>query len=133
MVDYLYLYVMNSDNHIFNRKEIGKYRTTLRKNLTSAEASLWNLIKARQLSGYKFRRQHSIGSYIVDFCCPKKMFIIELDGNVHGEYNQIIKDEFRDNYLKNLGFTVLRFENKHVFQDPEFVINEIRKCLSEKL
>jgi very-short-patch-repair endonuclease len=123
---------MNSDQHIFNRKELGKYRITLRNNLTAAEASLWNLLKRRQVSGYKFRRQHSIGNYIVDFCCPKAMLIIELDGNVHGEYAQIIKDELRDNYLTKLGFTILRFENKRVFQDPEFVIKEIKKCLSEK-
>ena len=133
VVDYLNLFLMNSDKHLFNRKELGKYRTTLRNNLTSAEASLWNLLKARQVSGYKFRRQHSIGKYIVDFCCPKGMLIIELDGSVHGEYHQIAKDEFRDTYLKNLGFTVLRFENKRVFQDPEFVINEIIKSLLKKL
>ena len=60
------------------------------------------------------------------------MLIIELDGNVHGEYHQIVRDEFRDNYLKNLGFTILRFENKLVFQDPEYVISEIIKSLSEK-
>jgi len=123
---------MISEDHIFNRKEMGKYRTTLRNNLTSAEASLWNLLKHRKVSGYKFRSQHSIGKYIVDFCCPQEMIIIELDGNIHGEYQQIAKDEIRDNYLKNLGFTVLRFENKYVFQDPEFVLNEIRNCLSEK-
>jgi very-short-patch-repair endonuclease len=93
---------MNSDKYLFNRKELGKYRTTLRKNLTSAEASLRNLLKRRQVSGYKFRRQHSIGNYIVDFCCPQEMLIIELDGNIHGEHHQIEKDEFRDNYLKNL-------------------------------
>jgi very-short-patch-repair endonuclease len=60
------------------------------------------------------------------------MLIIELDGNIHGENQQILKDELRDNYLNDLGFTVLRFENKLVFQDPEFVINEIKKCLSKK-
>jgi very-short-patch-repair endonuclease len=60
------------------------------------------------------------------------MLVIELDGNIHGEYSQIIKDELRDNYLTKLGFKILRFENKRVFQDPEFVINEIKKCLSEK-
>ena len=68
----------------------------------------------------------------MDFCCPKQMLIIELDGNIHGENQQILKDELRDNYLNDLGFTVLRFENKLVFQDPEFVINEIKKCLSKK-
>jgi very-short-patch-repair endonuclease len=123
---------MNSDNHLFNRKSLGKFRTTLRKNLTSAEASLWNLLKHRQVSGYKFRRQHSIGNYIVDFCCVKEKLIIELDGNIHGEYQQIERDEIREIYLKNLGFTVIRFENKLVFQDPEYVIKEIKKCLPDK-
>jgi very-short-patch-repair endonuclease len=123
---------MNTGRQLFNRKELGKCRITLRNNLTSAEASLWNLLKCRQVSGYKFRRQQSIGNYIVDFCCPKAMLVIELDGNIHGEYSQIIKDELRDNYLTKLGYKILRFENKRVFQDPEFVINEIKKCLSEK-
>jgi very-short-patch-repair endonuclease len=123
---------MNTGRQLFNRKELGKCRITLRNNLTSAEASLWNLLKCRQVSGYKFRRQQSIGNYIVDFCCPKAMLVIELDRNIHGEYSQIIKDELRDNYLTKLGFKILRFENKRVFQDPEFVINEIKKCLSEK-
>jgi very-short-patch-repair endonuclease len=109
---------MNRDNHLFNRKELGKYRTRLRTNLTSAEASLWNLLKHRRVSGYKFRRQHSFGNYIVDFCCPKEMLIIELDGKIHGENQQILKAELRDIYLKNLGFKVLRFENRLVFQDP---------------
>jgi very-short-patch-repair endonuclease len=59
------------------------------------------------------------------------MLIIELDGNIHGENQQILKDELRDNYLKDLGFSVLRFENKLVFQDPKYVINEIEKCLKK--
>ena len=61
------------------------------------------------------------------------MLIIELDGNINGEYQQIERDEVRDNYLKNLGFTVIRFENKLVFQDPEFVIKEIKKRPPKKI
>jgi very-short-patch-repair endonuclease len=127
-----YFFAMNRDLRLFNRKELGNFRSSLRKNLTSAEASLWNLLKNRQVSGCKFRRQHSIGNYIVDFCCPSEMLIIELDGNVHGGSQQIVKDEVRDDYLNKLGFTVLRFENRFVFQDPEFVIYEIKKCLTGK-
>ncbi|HAM10969.1 MAG TPA: hypothetical protein DCP74_12020, partial [Bacteroidales bacterium] len=59
-------------------------------------------------------------SYIVDFCCPSEKLIIELYGDPHGEYHKIQKDEIRDNYLASLGFTVLRFENRFVFQDPEY-------------
>ncbi|MBE3086810.1 MAG: endonuclease domain-containing protein [Bacteroidetes bacterium] len=123
---------MNPDKQIFNKKKLQPYRKALRNNLTSAEVSLWNLLKNKQLSGRKFRRQHSIGNYIVDFYCPEEMLIIELDGDAHGEYNQITKDECRDNYLNNLGFIIIRFENKLVFKDPEFVINEIIKNFSDK-
>jgi very-short-patch-repair endonuclease len=59
------------------------------------------------------------------------MLIIELDGNIHGEYQQIVKDESRERYLESLGFTVIRFENKLLFKDPEFVLNEIRRCFSD--
>ena len=133
VVDYFNPNLMNSDQHLFNRKELGRYRINLRNNLTSAEASLWNLLKGRKVSGYKFRRQHSIGNYIVDFCCPSEKLIIELDGNVHGDYNQIVKDTDRDQYLQDLGFNVLRFENRFVFQDPEYVLREIKKSFKNKL
>ena len=65
--------------------------------------------------------------YIVDFYCASEKLVIELDGNPHGEYHNIEKDKKRDQYLEGLGFTVLRFENRFVFQEPEFVKNEIRK------
>jgi len=121
---------MEASEHIFNRQYLKTNRIALRRNLTSAEASLWNLLKAKQLSGRKFRRQHSIGNYIVDFCCKQEMLIVELDGDVHGGYHQIVKDEEREKSLKSLGFSVIRFENKLVFKDPEFVLDEIRKCFS---
>ena len=79
------------------------------------------------MDGIKFRRQHSIGNYIVDFCSPEKKLIIELDGTPHGEYHQIQKDENRDKYLESLGFVVVRFENRIVFQDPEYLKSEIQK------
>jgi very-short-patch-repair endonuclease len=89
------------------------------------------MLKSRKLEGRKFRRQYSIGSYIVDFCCPADKLIIELDGDPHGEYHRIQKDEIRDKYLENLGFAVLRFENRFVFQDPEYLKGEISKILNK--
>lgn len=89
------------------------------------------MLKSRNLDGKKFRRQYSIGNYITDFCCISEKLVIELDGDSHSSYHSIVKDEIRDKYLKNLGFTVLRFENRFVFQEPEYVINEIRKFLSK--
>ena len=62
----------------------------------------------------------------------RKGLIIELDGAPHGEYHRIQKDESRDKYIESLGFTVIRFENRVVFQDPEFLKNEIRKFIKKK-
>jgi very-short-patch-repair endonuclease len=124
---------MRQPKHIFNRKELKGFRITLRKNLTSAEASLWNLLKSRQIEGIKFRRQYSVGNYIADFCCPSEKLIIELDGAVHGDYYQIEKDTMRDRYLEGLGFKILRFENRFIFQDPDYVVSEIRKHLTKRL
>jgi very-short-patch-repair endonuclease len=122
-----------NNNNIFNRKNLKQFRSSLRSKSTSAEVELWKLLKSRKLEGRKFRRQHSIGNYIADFCCPSENLIIELDGNTHGEYNQIGKDSKRDIYLEELGFTVLRFENRFVFQAPEFVLNEISKTFQKKV
>ncbi len=116
------------NKHLFNRKSLKSFRSLLRNKSTSAEAVLWNQLKSKNLEGRKFRRQHSLGSYIVDFYCPSEKLIIELDGDPHGDPVQIQKDTTRDNYLEKLGFTVLRFENRFVFQEPEFVLNEIRKA-----
>ena len=120
------------NHNLFNSKDLKSFRSFLRNRSTSAEAALWNIIKSKQLEGKKFRRQYSIGSYIVDFCCPSERLIIELDGHPHGEYHKIQKDENRDKYLESLGFTLLRFENRFVFQEPEHLKNEIRKVIKKE-
>jgi very-short-patch-repair endonuclease len=119
-------------NNLFSRKDFKSYRSSLRNRSTSAETALWNILKSRKLDGRKFRRQYSIDKYIVDFCCPSEKLIIELDGAPHGEYFKIHKDESRDKYIESLGFTIIRFENRFVFQEPEFLISEIRKVLNGK-
>jgi very-short-patch-repair endonuclease len=122
---------MNNKN-LINRKSLKEFRSVLRNSSTSAEVALWVMLKSKKLERRKFRRQYSIGRYIVDFCCPSEKLIIELDGNPHGEYHRIQKDETRDKFLESLGFKVLRFENRFVFQEPEFVKNEIRKVFKEE-
>jgi very-short-patch-repair endonuclease len=117
---------------ILNRKGLKSYRSTLRNRSTSAEAVFWNILKSKNLDGRKFRRQYSIDNYIVDFCCPSEKLIIELYGSPHGEYHRIREDENRDKYIESLGFTVIRFENRVLFQEPEFVKNEIRKTFKRK-
>ena len=109
-----------------NNKFLKEYRKELRNNLTSAEARLWMILKNKQLEGRKFRRQHSIDNFIVDFYCPSEKLVIELDGQAH--YNPVSenKDFERDFVLKKYEISVLRFENKMIFKEPEIVINTIK-------
>ena len=104
-------------------------RQNLRTTLTPAEAKLWQHIKSRQLEGYKWRRQHPIGKYILDFYCPKAKLAIELDGKHHYTIDGTNADEIRTEYLQNQGITVIRFENKELWENPEGVINTIQATL----
>lgn len=108
-----------------DRKHLKERRKTLRNYGTSAEAFLWKHLSKSQLKGRKFRRQHSIENYIVDFYCSSEKLIIELDGQTHDNHIAEENDDIRDTFLNNLGFRVLRFENKLVFDDLHGVLNEI--------
>ena len=100
-------------------------RKNLRNNLTPAEAKLWSALKDKQLWGRKFRRQHSIENYIVDFYCADEKLIVELDGQVHFNSAASEDDLVRTKRLNHLGFRVVRFENKLVFEDMDGVLREI--------
>lgn len=105
---------------------MAEYRGTLRSHLTPAEAFLWNYLKAKKLNGKRFTKQHSIGNYIVDFYCASELLIIELDGEVHNNSEKQTYDELRTVYLTQLGYKVIRFENKLVFDQLETVLQEIK-------
>lgn len=120
---------MNKPDH--NRKELKDLRKKLRKNLTPAEAALWSLLKNSQLEKRKFRRQQSIDNFIVDFYCPSEKLVIELDGEVHNQPAQMEKDIERERILSQAGYTVLRFENKFVFEHREQVLNDIKSCFKK--
>ena len=114
-------------NNIHNRKYLEERRKDLRQNLTPAEATLWKSLQRKQLKGRKFRRQHSIQNYIVDFYCASEKLIIELDGSVHLDFAELNYDYERSLTLEKLGFKVIRFENKLVFENISFVLEEITK------
>jgi len=114
-------------NQIHNRKFLESRRKSLRSKLTSAEATLWKSLQGKKLVGRKFRRQHSIENYIVDFYCALEKLVIELDGAYHFNFAQQTKDEERTLRLQQLGFKVIRFENKMVFEDLDYVLDEIKK------
>ena len=108
-------------------KKLTKAARTLRKNSTDAERKLWYSLRARQLNGYKFKRQQPLGNYIVDFVCFKKRLIIEVDGGQHAVNRK--KDIKRDNWLKREGYQVVRFWNNDVLGNHEGVLSVITKHL----
>lgn len=107
-------------------KEMKSHRTYLRKNMTEAERILWSCIKKKMLN-YQFYRQHSFGAYIVDFYCPAKKLVIELDGNHHLEKKE--EDLERTRYLSSLGYQVLRFWNDEVKTNLVGVLRTIEDIL----
>ena len=119
---------------IHNRKILQEFRKSLRNNSTPAEVQLWKLLKNKQVAGLKFRRQHSIENYIVDFYCPEIKLAIEMDGQSHASHAKQSLDQERDARINVLGITILRFENKVVFEKPEEIIRQIRhlfrRCLA---
>jgi adenine-specific DNA-methyltransferase len=97
-----------------------KNARSLRSNMTDAEVRLWQALRMHQLKEARFRRQHAIGSYIVDFCAPRKKLIIEVDGGQHLE--QAGYDEKRTAFLDEKGYRVLRFWNHDVLGDLDAVL-----------
>lgn len=107
------------------------HRRALRTDSTDAEATLWFHLRDRRMSGFKFRRQHPIGRFIVDFYCPERHLAIELDGGQHFEPAAQVYDERRTTFLQNQGITVLRFSNDLIFQELQAVLEMIFRVLRE--
>ena len=110
---------------IHNRKYLEPYCKKLRKTLTPAEAFLWKQLQNKKLAGRKFRRQHSIENYIADFYCPEERLVVELDGQVHFNEKAREYDRKRTEDLNKLSIKVVRFENRMVFENLNFVLEEI--------
>src|SRR5438132_1340293 len=96
----------------------------LRRNLTDAERSLWQNLRDRQLDGVKFRRQHPVGPYVLDFFCEAHKLAIELDGGQHAETLQ--RDSVRSEWLESQGLRVIRFWNNDVLANLPAVLETIR-------
>ncbi|MCP5463412.1 MAG: DUF559 domain-containing protein [Deltaproteobacteria bacterium] len=97
----------------------------LRQNITNAEKKLWVHLRGKRLNGLKFRRQHPIEPYIVDFFCHSANLVIELDGDSHDGDKAAQYDSDRQSFLEDQGLRVLRFRNKDVYDDVEQVLEEI--------
>ena len=102
----------------------------LRSSSTRAERRLWSRLRGWQLHGFKFRRQHPVGTFIVDFYCHEAKLAIEIDGGQHAEENQSVYDEKRTADLQGKGITVLRFWNIDVLRNVQGVLETIAEALS---
>jgi very-short-patch-repair endonuclease len=103
----------------------------LRKNDTEAERRLWEALRARRLGGYKFVRQHLVGSFIADFACRENKLIVEIDGATHGSDEETAYDDRRTRILERQGWRILRATNHDVFTNRDGVCKTILIALAE--
>ncbi|NLQ19063.1 endonuclease domain-containing protein [Marinomonas sp. M1K-6] len=113
---------------LFNIKQNRHFRSVLRNNLTEPEKILWQRIRSKQL-GVKFRRQHGIGKYIVDFYCPEKKLVIELDGDSHYNHDTQAYDRKRDDFMRSQGLQVIRFTNQDIMKKLDAVLEVIHQSI----
>lgn len=117
-------------HNIFNRIEQVSLRKNLRSESPLPERKLWRELRGGQLS-FKFRRQHGIGNYIVDFYCPEKKLVIEVDGDSHYRDGYQEKDFERDKFLISIGIKVLRFTNDEIMKNFESVLEKLLEELKK--
>jgi very-short-patch-repair endonuclease len=110
------------------REESTGYARELRRDQTDAERKLWARLRDRQI-GVKFRRQHPIGPYIVEFCPPERQLVIELDGGHHAEQREY--DARRTEFLAANGYRLLRFWNVGVFVNLDGILERIGSALRD--
>jgi very-short-patch-repair endonuclease len=114
-----------SDRFAFQKAE------EFRKTMTYAEHLLWEELKNNKFYGIKFRRQHPISRFIVDFYCHKYKLVIELDGEIHDKSEVKINDNNRETELKDFGLHILRFKNKEILENKSCTLDRIRKSIEE--
>jgi very-short-patch-repair endonuclease len=118
--------------HQTNQKILSEHRPrTLRNNSTDAERILWQHLRNRQIRGARFRRQHAIANYVVDFISLDAMLIVELDGGQHQE--QQAYDAVRDAYLESAGFHVLGYWNPDVTANPSGILESIHTAVEKRM
>ena len=120
------LYMGGTMGLYFNRKQLKNLRKTLRKRATGAEKILWQFLKRRQIEGCKFRRQHGIGRYVVDFYCPELSLVIEVDGASHDSEEAHMRDARRQQEIEQHDITVLRIRDEVVRYDIHSAIEKVR-------
>ena len=112
-----------------NLKLLKPIRKQLRNNQTEPEKIFWNKVKSKQFKWLKFRRQHSVWKYVLDFYCPELKLCVEIDGDNHFETQWIENDKIRTEYLNQAWIKVLRFTNKEITENIEWVLESLNKLI----
>ena len=123
---------MGTSMHFGASKELILFARQLRQNMTPAEKVLWEHIRSKSL-GHKFRNQHAIYKYVVDFYCHELRLFIEVDGSIHTLTEVALNDKVRENNLLSLGLHIIRFTNDEIFNDIDRVLNDIKKIIDDIL
>ena len=110
-------------------EELKEKAESMRKNPTEAESAMWEMLRGKNLDA-KFRRQHIIGDYIVDFVCLDSQLVVEIDGGYHNDPEQTELDRQRTNFLQSKGFSVLRFTNEEVIGNTNETLDVIKNALA---
>ena len=117
---------MNNSNQPYNKE----YRRLLRHDMTPSERMLWKHISDKQLDGWRFRRQHVFGPYVLDFYCPVLKLCIEVDGELHQRTDVFEKDKEGTSFLESNGIKVIRFTNDEIENDISDVLERIRRFIN---
>jgi very-short-patch-repair endonuclease len=112
-------------NEIFNREDEKNKRRELRRSMPDAEVMLWSRLKGRQLLGCKFRRQYSVGSFVLDFCSAEIKLGIELDGDSHFQSGVREYDQKRQQFIESFGIKIIRILNTEIYQNLDGVLEMI--------
>ena len=120
-------------SQIFNRSDLMKTRKRLRSEMPPAERILWSRLKKKQLGGFKFRRQYSVGPYVLDFYCPSVKLAVEIDGDLHYQDRAQEYDQQRDRYIENFGLRICRYTNQEIYRNLDDVLEDILANLNRGL
>lgn len=111
--------------------EVERAARRLRRQLTPAEERLWAAPQGKRLGGLKFRLQHPVGYFVLDFYCPSRKLVVEVDGPVHADPGQAIQDDLRTEHLAAYGCRVVRVTNEEIFDDLDDVLERISRLATD--
>jgi very-short-patch-repair endonuclease len=117
---------------IYNKTCEKNKRKMLRSNMPKAEIVLWSKLKNKAVDGYKFRRQYSVGKFVIDFYCARSKLAIEVDGDSHFSEVSEVFDKERQDFIESFGILFLRFTNKEIYGNLDQVLAKIEDCIQER-